>query len=539
MKKLIALVLVLMLFVPAAFAAPTYEEALPGYYKPPVMNEGQYPIKGENLKLTYWMPINSGAAQFISSYEDNPAYQLIQENTGVDIEFIHPAAGTDKESFQLLFGQELPDMILFNNGNWYTGDLAAMYEDGIIIDLMPYLEQYAPQYKEIVDSNELCQAQAYADGKALGFYKMTYADKIPYIRVNINKDWMTEAGLAKEPQTIAEYEQYFQWILDNKEGVAPFHFNPATASAMNCNVLTGAFDFLKDWYVTKEDPNKVAYWANSPQLKDFLTLMNEWYTKGYISKDFLSESGSEVQAKFDAGKVGAVIDSVDATMSRLYATEGHFTLTNCPYLTKEPGQILGSNLAATPIGDGGEWVTVVTTACKQPEIAVQYLNYCYTYEGSIIPNFGVEGEAFFWGEDNNPVGTDLIKNNPRGMTISDAFYAIKIHFGAKYCYPDDITYLPLLDDQMATQIRTKWNGLGTEDNYLQLAPIKLTAEEAAERANLMSQVDTYAKEMMIKFITGAEPLDNFDAYVESVNNYGLLDAIEITQAALNRFFGRE
>jgi len=294
-----------------------------------------------------------------------------------------------------------------------------------------------------------------------------------------------------------------------------------------------------DWYVTKEDSYKAAYWANAPEYKEFLTVMHDWYTKGYISKDFLSESGTEVQALFDAGKVGAVIDSVDSTYFRVNSRENPFNVTNCPYLTKEKGQILGSNLADTPVGDGGEWVTVVTTACKQPEIAVQYLNYCYTYEGSIIPNFGVEGEAFFWGEDNNPVGTDLIKNNPRGMTISDAFYAIKIHFGAKYCYPDDITYLPLLDDQMATQIRTKWNGLGTEDNYLQLAPIKLTAEEAAERANLMSQVDTYAKEMMIKFITGAEPLDNFDAYVESVNNYGLLDAIEITQAALNRFFGRE
>ena len=104
MKRLLALVLSLLLLVPAALAAPVYEDALPGYYKPPLMNEGQYPIKGENLKLTYWMPINSGAAQFISSYEENPAYQLIQENTGVDIEFIHPAAGTDKESFQLLFG---------------------------------------------------------------------------------------------------------------------------------------------------------------------------------------------------------------------------------------------------------------------------------------------------------------------------------------------------------------------------------------------------------------------------------------------------
>ena len=538
MKKLIALVLVLMLFVPAAFAAPTYEEALPGYYKPPVANEGQYPIQGENLKLTYWMPINSGAAQFISSYEENPAYQLIQKNTGVDIEFIHPAAGTDKESFQLLFGGELPDMILFNNGNWYTGDLAAMYEDGIIIDLMPYLEQYAPQYKAIVDSNELCAAQAYADGKALGFYKMTYADKIPYIRMNINADWMKEAGLAKEPQTIAEYEQYFQWIKDNKPECTPLYLD-LNASAMNLNVLAGAFDFLMDWYVTKEDSNKVAYWANSPEYKEWLTLMNSWYTKGYISADSLSQTLTEAQAMFDAGKVGAVIDSVDATLTRLYKNEGHFTLTNCPYLTKEKGQMLGSNLAATPIGDGGEWVTVVTSACKNPEIAVQYLNYCYTYEGSLIPNWAVEGEAWNWADNNFPMYTDLMFANPLGMTHSNVSYAIKIHFGAKYCYPDDITSVAMLNDPTALNIRTMWKGLGTEDNYLQMAPIKLTSDEAAERADLMAQVDTYAKEMRIKFITGAESLDNFDAYVKSVEEYGLLDAIEITQGAHNRFFGLE
>ena len=108
MKRLLALVLSLLLLVPAALAAPAYEDALPGYYKPPLMNEGQYPIKGENLKLTYWMPIDAGAAQFIASYEENPSYQLIQQNTGVDIEFIHPTAGMQQESFQLLLGGELP-----------------------------------------------------------------------------------------------------------------------------------------------------------------------------------------------------------------------------------------------------------------------------------------------------------------------------------------------------------------------------------------------------------------------------------------------
>lgn len=90
------------------------------------MNEGQYPIKQEGVKLTYWMPMNPGAANFISSYDENPAYQAVQENTGVDIEFIHPAAGTEKESLQLLMASgELPDLIQLQREDWYAGGLKA------------------------------------------------------------------------------------------------------------------------------------------------------------------------------------------------------------------------------------------------------------------------------------------------------------------------------------------------------------------------------------------------------------------------------
>ncbi len=538
MKRLVALLLCLML--PVSFAlAETPDGKFPGFYTPPAMNEGQYPIAGENLTLTYWMPINAGAANFISSYDENPSYQYIQEQTGVDIQFIHPAAGTEKESFQLLLGGDLPDMILLPNGSYYTGDLQAMYEDGIIIDLTPYLDEYAPQYKQVSSENDLAVAQCYSDGKALGFYKITYADKMPYVRVNTNKDWLDEMGVA-EPKTIAEYEAYFDWILANKPGVTPIFVGTFSGTgSMEMNLFTGAFDFLYSWYVTKDDSTKVAYWANSPEYKEFLTMMNSWYNKGYLGKDFLGMTMTEAQAQFDAGKLGAIVDSVDATYSRVTALgENGFTTTNLPYMRKEADSVLGSGLANTPVGDGGEWVTVITTACKHPELAVQYLNYGYTYEGSLPFTFGLEGVHWNWGEDGVPKFTDEILNNPKGMTISNVSYALKIHFGAKYCYPDSIGHPGTASNTEALRIRTMWKGDTNEQNFLQLPPVKLTAEESAERTELMTQVDTYAKEMMVKYITGAESLDTFDSYIQEVNEYGLTRATEITQGALDRFLGK-
>lgn len=524
-KRILALTLALLLFT----GATALGEQLPGYYKPPVMNEGQYPIQGENLKLTYWMPINDGAAKFISSYEENPAYQKVQENTGVDIEFIHPAAGTATEAFDLMLASgELPDLIQVQTGSWYNGDLQALYDDGAIIDLAPYLEKYAPQYLEVINKDETAQRQIVHDGKVFGFYKITYADAMPYVRINTNKDWLDEFGMS-EPKTIAEYEAYFQAVLDKKPGTTPLFLGMSSAESVN--LFAGAYDMLYSWYLDP-DGKTARYYANQPQYKEFLSLMHSWYEKGYLSKDFASLTLQEAQAMFDAGQIAALADSVDLTFNRV---GDKFTVTNFPYMRKEADSVLGSNLASWPVDMNNQWVTVITSACKNVEAAIQYLNYGYTYEGSLYFSFGVEGEAWSWGDNGLPQFTELILKNPQGMTISNVSYAVKIHFGSRYCYPDAIGHPGVASNQAALKVRTQWMGDANEQSFLQLPPISLTTDESTKRTEIMTQVNTYANEMMLKFITGAESLDHFDAYVKEVESLGLLDALAITQGALDRF----
>ena len=85
------------------------------------------------------------------------------------------------------------------------------------------------------------------------------------------------------------------------------------------------------------------------------------------------------------------------------------------------------------------------------------------------------------------------------------------------------------------KIRTLWIDDKNEQNFLQIPPISLTAEETEERSDIMIQVETFAMEKMIQFITGAESLDNFDDYIAEVEGLGLNRAIEITQNAVDRF----
>ena len=65
-----------------------------------------------------------------------------------------------------------------------------------------------------------------------------------------------------------------------------------------------------------------------------------------------------------------------------------------------------------------------------------------------------------------------------------------------------------------------------------------TAEEGVELANLENSVITYAEEMYLNFIIGAEPLDKFDEYVKNINEMGLERIIEIRTQGLERYNNR-
>ena len=68
--------------------------------------------------------------------------------------------------------------------------------------------------------------------------------------------------------------------------------------------------------------------------------------------------------------------------------------------------------------------------------------------------------------------------------------------------------------------------------------VTMTADESSEYASIMNNIDTYVNETLVKFIMGIRPLEEFDTYVEDIWAMGLQDAIDIQQAALNRYNAR-
>ena len=147
-------------------------------------------------------------------------------------------------------------------------------------------------------------------------------------------------------------------------------------------------------------------------------------------------------------------------------------------------------------------------------------------------NFGIEGESFEM-IDGYPTYTDIVMENPNGLPISQA---MSTYIRGNYNGPfvQDLRYLEqyyTLDEQKATL--DVWGGTNAINHVL--PPVTPTSEESREFASIMNEVNTYRDEMTLKFILGTAELSEFDTYVENLKKMGLDRALEIQNAALERY----
>jgi len=64
-------------------------------------------------------------------------------------------------------------------------------------------------------------------------------------------------------------------------------------------------------------------------------------------------------------------------------------------------------------------------------------------------------------------------------------------------------------------------------------------EEEAETISYFNEdINTYVNEMTLKFITGSDPLDEFDEYISKLESLHIQDMIQVYQSATDRYQSR-
>lgn len=86
------------------------------------------------------------------------------------------------------------------------------------------------------------------------------------------------------------------------------------------------------------------------------------------------------------------------------------------------------------------------------------------------------------------------------------------------------------------QQQRAWETWSNTDAPIHTLPnLYVKDEELNEYAQKNTDIDTYADEMIMRFIIGAEPIENYDNMITELHNRGIDRVLEIRQSAYDRY----
>lgn len=498
--------------------------------------EFSYPMAAGD-KLSYWVELSATVSPNYANLGDTPFAKEWMKQTGTEIEFMHPPAGQAKEQFSLILADgNLPDLMEYTWITDYPGGPEKAIKDGVIIPLNDVFEKYCPNLTAYLKANPDIDKMVKTDeGHYYVFPFVRGDDKLcNTVGLMLRKDWLDELGM-EVPTTIDEWHEVLTAFKEKKGATAPYSPEYTRTDLREADPFAYAYGTCKSFYVG--DDGKVHFGAAEPSYKEFLTMMSQWYAEGLVDPDLATLGVDQVTAKMTNGSAGASQGFAGSRMgvwtSAARTAEPNYELIAAPYPTLNKGDKPEYGFVDSQYT--GRASVAITTSCKDVERAARLMDYAYGEAGHMVFNFGVEGESYIM-ENGEPVYTDWIMNNPDGWPIAQAMSAY-IRGNNNGPFIQDLRYLNqyyTLPEQRDTV--EVW-GVDKAKAH-RLPPVIPTADESKEYSTIMNEINTYRDEMTLKFIFGTESLDNFDTYVKNIENMGLARALEIQNAALERYNAR-
>ena len=178
---------------------------------------------------------------------------------------------------------------------------------------------------------------------------------------------------------------------------------------------------------------------------------------------------------------------------------------------------------------------VITESCEHVDRVIEWLDYMYGEEGGRLVNMGIEGKHYTM-ENGEPVYTDFVLNNPDGLSPKNAIGTFSFS-GSTGPFILATSQTAAVDDESVAKAKAEAiiPYLEESKKYVLPGSLSFNNEDDAVRREAMTDIEIYVDEMVMKFITGRESLDNWDTYVARVKEMGIEKVLDIYQKALNNW----
>ena len=500
--------------------------------------------KEDGVTLKWW--IVGGTAEYYQHYfSEMKGLQKIQEETGITIDF---DVQTNEDNYlPMMTAGNFPDIVTAKNMEMFPGRLDKLYLDGISKALNPYIEEYMPNFKQIlINYPTIAKDLQISSGEytfASTLYDVEDADDRAATSVYglaIRKDWLDSVGMGV-PTNMAEWFD----VLMAFKSMDP-NANGELDEVPICMASSGWKYFLVG-YGIGDDPildenGKVFYGYTTPQYRDYLAEMNKWYNESLFDNWFKHATlldREEVVTNNTAGAWKADadhfdVDDLNSYISTLRQTVPAAEFAACPWPETADGKLYCYSNIASFHRD----TTIVTTNCTNPEAACWLIDSMYSEEGSNLLSWGIEGESY--------TVVNGEKEMMEGMDDDITYYDTTIK--QRYTYADPTTIgFPKFKTFASCILSTKSDGYVEacrvwaegDTSYRMPYAAQLNDLQSAEVENTTENMKGYLSEMRQKFVEGTEPLTSYDKYVDQCKLYGSEEYERIWQECYDAYAARK
>lgn len=504
---------------PAAQDQPETPDAESAAEAAPAEEESIFPLE-ETATFSLYYPWSPRFVELgYSSPNDFVFFPELEKLTNVHIDFTAVGADVFNDSFLLMMAtQDYTDMY-FNCTANYNGGISKAIEDGAWIDLADLVDQYAPHYKALIDSDPDFKRANYTDEGALGQFMQYYENSFNNGGMMVRQDWLDEVGM-DAPVT---YDDWFDVLSAFKSQYG------LQNSIIMSTPTSGYYTQTETGFIVK-DGKVDNVWADKDLALPWLEEAAKWYDAGLFTSSALVENGipdQDGRSMVLSGEVG--IFNVDIDLIHVYEE-----------------QMAGDSYKGTPIrrpvvneGDTpndatqsefGHGITI-STACSDPELAVQWADFWYTEEVKLLANYGIENDTFTYDSEGKPHFTDKVLQDEDGLNF--ALFKYVVDWG-----PTVLDWDRKVDSYTDAQVEAKdvWADVDSSQGYPSYATF--TTEESATVSELLSDIQTIVDEQQPKFIMGEQPLSDYDDFIDTLYGAGLDEVIACYEASYQRYMSR-
>ncbi|HWR11562.1 MAG TPA: extracellular solute-binding protein [Rectinemataceae bacterium] len=434
----------------------------------------------------------------------NSVKRALEEKLGVDLTYIYvPEKDYAAKLNTLIASRTLPD-IFWVDGN--AIDAVEFREQGMIAKLDSLLKSDGPDIMAEVGS--ILKNAPLNQGS--GIYGLIPASLDYTSNLSVRADWLAKLKL-KMPTNLDElYKVLAAFTNGDPDGNGKkdtVGYVGTMANMRTFEHIFGAYGIAVDKpYLLKN--GTVTTYMKAPAYLDAIKYLRKLYQDGILDPDFVTIPLMSAFEKLWTGRTGIFdFQNVGTTNNWM---PGRYT-------EKNPSPTFGFTVIAGPGGKGGAirqyprytYYNCIASSCKNPEKAMEYLNYQYSEEGDRLTYLGIEGLHYEWVDKDNGKYKLLGKFTDQATYRADGSFVYNKMF-------------PLLNTEVRTLNKQTREGQAfARDNSIEYPKIiknlKATSEYGPQLANI-------TKEAFAQLIVSKGNIETeYAAFVKRWNEEGGLE----------------